>query len=136
MYTNMYRWIVMLSCALICLCSACADSDDPYEYARPSDSGSSNLNMRGEPLKQPDPQQIAGIQENLKALGYDPGPVDGIYNPQTKRALMRFQTTHNLYADGSVGPITESSIRKAIQAREALHKNSPASIQSPSGSNP
>jgi uncharacterized protein (TIGR02594 family) len=31
---------------------------------------------------------LALIQEGLRSLGYDPGPVDGLYGPKTARALM------------------------------------------------
>lgn len=30
---------------------------------------------------------IAKTQEHLRAAGYDPGPIDGLYGPQTRRAL-------------------------------------------------
>jgi hypothetical protein len=35
---------------------------------------------------------ISGIQMRLANLGYDPGPLDGIYGPLTRAALAQFQT--------------------------------------------
>ena len=39
-----------------------------------------------------DRQQLTEeIQRDLKALGYEPGPIDGIYGPKTKRAIEAFE---------------------------------------------
>ena len=116
----------------IWLCLSCACSDEgAYEYAQHTGDNAHNLNMRGEPLRTPEPENVAQIQEDLQALGYDPGPANGTYSPQTKRAVMRFQKAQGICIDGCIGPITEQSIRKAIQAREALQNNTPASVRSP-----
>jgi peptidoglycan hydrolase-like protein with peptidoglycan-binding domain len=34
---------------------------------------------------------VADIQRDLKRLGYDPGPVDGVLGPRTKAAIARFE---------------------------------------------
>jgi len=136
MRTATLRLCSVSLCVLLCLCYSCGGTEDQYEYARPSTLSSSNLNMRGEPLKKQDPENVAQVQSALKTLGYNPGPVDGTYNPQTKNAVMRFQKAYGLCTDGCIGAMTENSIRKAIQAREALQKNTPKSMQSPAGSNP
>jgi peptidoglycan hydrolase-like protein with peptidoglycan-binding domain len=39
---------------------------------------------------------VASAQNALKALGYNPGPVDGIFGPATANALKQFQTAQNL----------------------------------------
>lgn len=31
------------------------------------------------------------LQQSLQSLGYDPGPIDGIFGPKTKQALIKFQ---------------------------------------------
>jgi peptidoglycan hydrolase-like protein with peptidoglycan-binding domain len=35
-------------------------------------------------------KSVADIQRDLKRLGYDPGPVDGVLGPRTKAAIARF----------------------------------------------
>lgn len=37
-------------------------------------------------------ESVANIQRDLKKLGYDPGPVDGVIGPKTKAAIARFET--------------------------------------------
>jgi D-alanyl-D-alanine carboxypeptidase (penicillin-binding protein 5/6) len=48
-------------------------------------------------------QQVRHVQEKLKALGFDPGPVDGIFGPKTLRAAVAFQKSKGLSPDGIVG---------------------------------
>jgi len=47
-------------------------------------------------------------QKALKALGYDPGTVDGVFGPHTKAALQAFQSDQSLDPDGIWGPKTEA----------------------------
>ncbi|HET7460217.1 MAG TPA: peptidoglycan-binding domain-containing protein [Longimicrobium sp.] len=50
-----------------------------------------------------DPRVIGQIQQALLRAGVDPGPVDGIYGPQTAIAVAAFQRMHGLVVDGEVG---------------------------------
>lgn len=50
----------------------------------------------------------------LQSLGYDPGPIDGIFGPRTKNAVMRFQRDNGLKVDGIVGPETMRVINMLI----------------------
>lgn len=46
------------------------------------------------------------IQTKLKQLGYDPGPIDGIYGSKTTAAVKLFQSKAGITQDGIVGPQT------------------------------
>ena len=43
---------------------------------------------------------VRNIQAGLQRLGYDPGPADGHYGPQTEAAIRRFEQDNGLPIDG------------------------------------
>ncbi|MDH3600166.1 MAG: peptidoglycan-binding protein, partial [Candidatus Tectomicrobia bacterium] len=49
---------------------------------------------------------IRRLQERLLAIGFDPGPIDGIYGPQTRQALSHFQKAYSLGATGELNEVT------------------------------
>lgn len=49
---------------------------------------------------------VTRVQETLKARGFYLGVVDGIFGPGTEAAVMEFQSSAQLAADGVVGPAT------------------------------
>lgn len=51
-----------------------------------------------------------GIQDALTALGYNPGPSDGVMGPMTKAAIKAFQADAGITVDGVAGPETQSAI--------------------------
>lgn len=55
--------------------------------------------------------QVVEIQNLLKAKGFDVRAVDGVFGPATKAAVMAFQRSCNLTADGIVGLQTLSKLR-------------------------
>ena len=70
-------------------------------------------------LMQPgsDGMAVVGLQEKLKANGYDPGEIDGKYGPAVQAAVRAFQRVNDLAGDGVVGPLTLAAFEhpKAIQ---------------------
>ena len=54
--------------------------------------------MRGDDVKE--------LQNDLTKLGYDVGAIDGIFGKNTKTGVVKFQSDHNLVADGIVGKMT------------------------------
>lgn len=57
---------------------------------------------------------VAIVQSVLNRFGFNAGPVDGIFGPQTRAAVMRFQASRGLAADGIVGPNTHRALRPLI----------------------
>lgn len=50
------------------------------------------------------------IQEHLTAVGYDPGPVDGVNGEKTDAAIRKFQKENGLVVDGLVGEKTHDAL--------------------------
>lgn len=59
---------------------------------------------------------VRAVQEALKLLGYDPGPIDGIFGPRTDAAVRAFQRAKGLGVDGIVGPKTRAALVNALGA--------------------
>ncbi len=55
------------------------------------------------------------IQSLLIRIGYDPGPIDGIFGRLTEQAVILFQRDNNLVPDGIVGPATWGLFEKFLE---------------------
>jgi peptidoglycan hydrolase-like protein with peptidoglycan-binding domain len=55
-------------------------------------------------------KDVEALQERLLALGYAVGEADGIFGPQTERAVIAFQVVNDLDVDGFVGPQTWAAL--------------------------
>lgn len=53
---------------------------------------------------------VMEIQATLKKLGYEIGPIDGVFGPQTLRAVTDFQVKHELTPDGIIGEQTMNAL--------------------------
>ncbi len=62
---------------------------------------------------------VSEIQLRLGALGFDAGRVDGIFGPQTERALKDFQRNCGLTVDGVAGPDAVGAMRRLSPRVEA-----------------
>lgn len=54
---------------------------------------------------------IKNIQLALREAGYKPGRVDGIYGPETTKAVKKFQKDRNLRGDGKINARTLGALR-------------------------
>ena len=59
--------------------------------------------------------KVVELQTDLKRLGFEPGFVDGKFGLGTKKALMAFQKSKGLKADGIAGQITFNALSSAIK---------------------
>jgi len=73
---------------------------------------------------------VADLQQKLKDFGFDPKGVDGKFGAGTRDAVMNFQQSKGLQADGIAGPATMAALQSAggDTARSAL--TSDASLSS------
>jgi peptidoglycan hydrolase-like protein with peptidoglycan-binding domain len=63
---------------------------------------------------------VRDLQEALKALGFDPGPIDGMFGTTTETAVKAFQQARDITADGIVGKVTWINIDEADQSEPVL----------------
>jgi peptidoglycan L-alanyl-D-glutamate endopeptidase CwlK len=59
---------------------------------------------------------VTALQTRLKELGFDPNGVDGNFGPGTKAALIAFQKSKGLTADGIAGPQTMGALQLGTAA--------------------
>ena len=58
--------------------------------------------------------KICWLQEALKAVGYDPGPIDGLLGVKTENATRNYQRANGLTVDGIAGPQTITSLKSKL----------------------
>jgi hypothetical protein len=74
--------------------------------------------LRGDALTvSPDLSSELGRQQALRALGHDPGRLDGAWGPASRAALVMVQRELAVGVDGTWGPKTEAAIRAALRVR-------------------
>jgi hypothetical protein len=68
-------------------------------------------------------RRVRELQRRLNRLGYEAGPVDGLFGPRTERATRRFQARHGLRVDAIAGPRTLRVLRTRDRraARRVAH---------------
>jgi len=84
---------------------------------------------------------VVVLQRALNALQFNAGDEDGLFGPDTTRAVERFQRAHDLDPDGLVGPITSDKIIGQLEVHGLLSilDGNPAPAPAPapaSGSTP
>lgn len=69
-------------------------------------------------------EDVRELQLRLSRIGFDPGLIDGVFGPETERALLAFQSEVGLASDGIVGPETVEQLKRLHRD----HHAAPASM--------
>jgi len=64
--------------------------------------------------------EVKTLQQSLKTIGYDPGPVDGSYGATTETAVAQFQQAQGLPPDGVVGKETAAAINEELAKKSGV----------------
>ncbi|NLZ52038.1 MAG: peptidoglycan-binding protein [Thermoanaerobacteraceae bacterium] len=59
-------------------------------------------------------EDVRELQSKLESLGYDVGPIDGIFGPLTEKAVRKFQKDNGLVVDGIVGQETFAALERLV----------------------
>ena len=70
---------------------------------------------------------VTNLQQKLKAVGFDPNDVNGSFGAGTRDAVMAFQQSKGLQADGIAGPATLA----ALQSGDSLTNAEPSASVTP-----
>ena len=74
--------------------------------------------------------EVKRLQQNLVSLGHDPGPVDGLFGPATRRALSQFQQTQGVIADGHLDQLSLRLVSEAASGLQAsLDQNTQETVE-------
>lgn len=76
--------------------------------------------------------EVLNVQKALLARGFNPGPLDGKMGAKTKAAIIAFQKSAGLKADGIVGPLTSAALFQSAPKSSPLSTDSglPGAIKS------
>jgi peptidoglycan hydrolase-like protein with peptidoglycan-binding domain len=97
-----WRAILWPALVLLTACVASHPGEYPPGTVRPAVD---RLFNRGE---------IQVAQRHLHAFGFDPGPIDGVYTPQTQAAVRAFQATYGLTVSGLLDRQTRETLRVGV----------------------
>ncbi|MFE8032844.1 trypsin-like peptidase domain-containing protein [Thiohalocapsa marina] len=86
---------------------------------RPGDAPSSaNVETMPQVSSGATPQTIRSIQRQLEALGFKPGPADGVFGLQTREAIKAFQRKIGIEPDGIPSSTLDALLAAAIEEVE------------------
>jgi len=123
----MKRFIVLGACLI--LVSSGAVASGPFTSLHPEEAIPDPVEK---PSQGPHMGFISRVQERLRALGFDAGPVNGDFGEKTQAALAQFQLSAAIPAGGQLDDRTLAELGVARQDGEASAGASGASAPSAS----
>ena len=90
--------------------------------------------LHHDPVRPMRGDDVTNLQDRLHELGYDAGPVDGVFGAETESGLRAFQRDYGLTSDGTCGPATLRALRqlgrKVTGGRPQLLRQSASFVES------
>ena len=90
--------------------------------------------LHHDPVRPMRGDDVTNLQDRLHELGYDAGPVDGVFGVETEVGLRAFQRDYGLTSDGTCGPATLRALRqlgrKVTGGRPQLLRQSASFVES------
>ena len=80
------------------------------------------------------PEGVKYLQQGLKSLGFDPGPIDGVWGLATMAAMSRFKESRNLVGIVPHDGMDRDLLRRELTARETILMRERGSSRSSPGS--
>jgi peptidoglycan hydrolase-like protein with peptidoglycan-binding domain len=99
-----------------------AETGNPPASCTPPKSGTLSTLLNTSGLLKLDVRgtAVAELQRFLSVVGYDTGPIDGVFGPLTVGAIRSFQEGRGINPDGVVGPQTRSHIAEVYSIIPAI----------------
>lgn len=60
-------------------------------------------------------EDVTSLQQRLSTMGFDPGKIDGIFGPQTEKALKEFQRGAGVNVDGIAATNTFTALKRLVR---------------------
>lgn len=99
----MKTWLVLAGAMLVTACAGSTPSTTSSTAARPATIVTA---AQGEPSA-----EVRDAQQRLHTWGYYNGPADGLWGPETKAAVERYQQSRGLPMSGRLDDATRNSLR-------------------------
>jgi peptidoglycan hydrolase-like protein with peptidoglycan-binding domain len=80
--------------------------------------GNNEFELAG--ISPPSATDIRQAQRTLAALGYDPGPIDGLMGKKTRIAIRHFQVDEEVRVDGNLTPSLLARLQRAAKRRKVV----------------
>ena len=79
---------------------------------------------------------VLDLQKDIRALGFNPGALDGKFGPNTEKAVIAFQESMGLKVDGVAGPHTSAALAEMLAKKARTGPKPKPAVYTPTGATP
>lgn len=124
-----------LAATFICISAYAQENQESQQGQQVQSQATEQEQMQSQAMTTASASVVRRVQQRLHDQGYNAGPVDGKWGPNTQQALRQYQQTQGLNATGNIDTQTLSSLgfsRADIAAFEQRQKTQ-RGMQQPMG---